>query len=211
MAKVLDKFLQRGENDRDTSDLSSAAVKRANANIMACLKDMKQQHEESMELYGQIYQSVKRNTQALKEMQALLAEKQTAYTNAPLAEEDSLRTQEEQKEIITLAIKSEMFGFRADLAEAVREEIAGYNTSVKKMYDGSKQDLQDNLGNYERVINKEISLIQDMMEESMGKHYEGLLEEIKSVRKKARNYALLAGLVSLAALIMLSVNLFIIK
>ena len=79
------------------------------------------------------------------------------------------------------------------------------------MYDGSKQDLQDNLGNYERVINKEISLIQDMMEESMGKHYEGLLEEIKSVRKKARNYALLAGLVSLAALIMLSVNLFIIK
>lgn len=151
---------------------------------------------------------IEKISQELVEM--ISAQLEKAYTIEEMKQvvEEGLAN---QKDIISIAIKAELYGFRGDLAEAVREEIAGYNTSVKTMYDGSKQVFQDTLGNYERVINKEITLVQEMLEDKMNKRHNSMVNEIKHLQKATKGYSLVAVFMSIVALVILIVDIFVLK
>lgn len=135
----------------------------------------------------------------------------------------------EQKNGIASAIKNEMYGFRTDLAEAVRDEITEYNDNIKDMSETvrgelteyndnvkdmakqSRESFEDSLENHERGIKKEITAVQEMLEDSLREQYNTILTEVSNVKKVVKGYARTAMWASCLALIVLILDILILK
>lgn len=114
-------------------------------------------------------------------------------------------------ESVSSSIRSEMDMLREQLADTVRGEVSGYNADVKNMNGQSQRVFEDSLENHERIIKKEISLVQEMMENTLEDQYQKIVDEINNVKKVTKWYTRIAMWASCMALIILFVDIFILK
>ena len=117
----------------------------------------------------------------------------------------------DQRDSIGSVVQSEMSGFRSGLTEAVSDEIAEYNSNVKKMTDKSQQVFEESLENHERIIKKEISLVQEMLENAMEDHLESTIQQLESTKKVIKGYARAAMWASCLALIILFIDILVLS
>lgn len=141
-------------------------------------------------------------------------ERQRQVISSAVHEEMHAMEQEgvfDQRESIGSVVQSEMSGFRSGLTEAVSDEIAEYNSNVKKMTDKSQQVFEESLENHERIIKKEISLVQEMLENAMEDQLESTIQQLESTKKVIKGYARAAMWASCLALIILFIDILVLS